>query len=98
MKQRFDELLPWYANGTLGEEDRAWVDRYLEDHPESDTALVNDAELAIFEFLTEHTVVQSEREGNRRPRSLRRLEAPSERSRPPTGRGRVAVTISAGMR
>jgi len=35
MKQRFDELLPWYANGTLGEEDRAWVDRYLEEHPES---------------------------------------------------------------
>jgi len=35
MKQRFDELLPWYANGTLGDEDRAWVDRYLEEHPES---------------------------------------------------------------
>lgn len=35
MKQRFDELLPWYANGTLGEEDRAWVDRYLDEHPEA---------------------------------------------------------------
>jgi len=35
MKQRFDELLPWYANGTLGDEDRAWVERYLEAHPES---------------------------------------------------------------
>lgn len=35
MKQRFDELLPWYANGTLGDEDRAYVERYLEEHPES---------------------------------------------------------------
>lgn len=35
MKQRFDELLPWYANGTLSDEDRAWVDRYLDEHPES---------------------------------------------------------------
>ena len=35
MKQRFDELLPWYANGTLGDEDRAWVEKYLEAHPES---------------------------------------------------------------
>lgn len=35
MKQRFEELLPWYANGSLGEEDRAWVERYLDEHPES---------------------------------------------------------------
>lgn len=35
MKQRFDELLPFYANGTLGDEDRAWVERYLAEHPES---------------------------------------------------------------
>lgn len=35
MKERFDELLPWYANGTLNDEERAWVDRYLAEHPES---------------------------------------------------------------
>jgi hypothetical protein len=35
MKQRFDELLPWYANGTLDEADRAWVDQYLSEHPEA---------------------------------------------------------------
>ena len=35
MKQRFDELLPWYANGTMGDEDRAWVETYLEAHPEA---------------------------------------------------------------
>lgn len=35
MKDRFDELLPWYVNGSLGAEDRDWVDRYLAEHPES---------------------------------------------------------------
>ena len=30
---RFDELLPFYVNGTLPEADRAWVDDYLRDHP-----------------------------------------------------------------
>jgi hypothetical protein len=35
MKDRFDELLPWYVNGSLGAEDREWVDRYLSEHPEA---------------------------------------------------------------
>lgn len=35
MKARFTELLPWYVNGTLSETDRAWVDNYLREHPES---------------------------------------------------------------
>jgi hypothetical protein len=33
MKSRFDELLPFYVNGTLPEADRAWVDAYLNEHP-----------------------------------------------------------------
>lgn len=33
MKERFDELLPFYVNGTLSEADRAWVDDYLLQHP-----------------------------------------------------------------
>jgi hypothetical protein len=33
MRDRFEELLPWYANGTLNETDRAWVDEYLRAHP-----------------------------------------------------------------
>jgi hypothetical protein len=33
MNERFEELLPWYVNGTLGAEERAWVDRYLVEHP-----------------------------------------------------------------
>jgi hypothetical protein len=33
MKSKFDELLPFYVNGTLPEADRAWVDQYLGKHP-----------------------------------------------------------------
>ena len=33
MKPRFDELLPFYANGTLSDADRAWIDGYLQEHP-----------------------------------------------------------------
>jgi len=33
MKSRFDELLPFYVNGTLAEADRAWVESYLHEHP-----------------------------------------------------------------
>lgn len=35
MKERFEELLPWYANGTLQGEDLAFVEAYLEQHPEA---------------------------------------------------------------
>jgi hypothetical protein len=35
MNERFDELLPWYVNGSLGAEDSAWVERYLVEHPEA---------------------------------------------------------------
>jgi hypothetical protein len=39
MNERFEELLPWYANGTLGPEDRAFVETYLEQHPEARSEL-----------------------------------------------------------
>ncbi|MEJ8853266.1 hypothetical protein WKW79_01725 [Variovorax robiniae] len=39
MNERFEELLPWYANGTIGAEDRAWVDAYLQQHPEARSEL-----------------------------------------------------------
>lgn len=35
MKQRFDELLPFYVNGTLTEADREFVETYLREHPKS---------------------------------------------------------------
>jgi hypothetical protein len=39
MKARFDELLPFYVNGTLTDTDRAWVDDYLRDNPEAGAEL-----------------------------------------------------------
>jgi hypothetical protein len=35
MNERFDELLPWYVNGSLSAEDRDWVDRFLAEHPDA---------------------------------------------------------------
>lgn len=35
MKDRFDELLPFYVNDTLDQTDRDWVDAYLREHPKS---------------------------------------------------------------
>jgi hypothetical protein len=38
-ERRFDELLPWYVNDTLGVEDRAWFEAYLKEHPEAASEL-----------------------------------------------------------
>jgi hypothetical protein len=35
MNDRLNEMLPWYANGTLSAADRAWVDAELAAHPEA---------------------------------------------------------------
>lgn len=42
---RFNELLPWYVNGTISDEDRAWVDTHLRTHPDAQ------AELAWYQSL-----------------------------------------------
>jgi hypothetical protein len=39
MKERFEELLPWYVNGSLGSEDRAFVEAWLAQHPEARSEL-----------------------------------------------------------
>ncbi|OUL98177.1 hypothetical protein [Variovorax sp. JS1663] len=39
MNKRFEELVPWYVNGSLGAEDRAWVDDYIAQHPEARSEL-----------------------------------------------------------
>jgi hypothetical protein len=36
---RFDELLPFYVNGTLGDDDRSFVERWLREHPGADVEL-----------------------------------------------------------
>lgn len=35
MSDRFNELLPWYVNGTLDDADRDWVEQHLAEHPEA---------------------------------------------------------------
>ncbi len=35
MKSRFDELLPFYVNGTLNADDRLWIEHYLREHPQA---------------------------------------------------------------
>ena len=35
MKSRFDELLPFYVNGTIGADDRTWIEHYLREHPQA---------------------------------------------------------------
>jgi hypothetical protein len=39
MKARFDELLPFYVNGTLGPDERTWIERYLREHPQAGNEL-----------------------------------------------------------
>jgi anti-sigma-K factor RskA len=46
MKARFDELLPFYVNGTLKAEERAEVEAWLRDHPKAE------AELRWYESLS----------------------------------------------
>jgi hypothetical protein len=38
-KRRFEELLPWYVNGTLNAADAEWVANYLREHPEGQAEL-----------------------------------------------------------
>jgi hypothetical protein len=38
-RRQFEELLPWFLNGTLTERDRDWVERYLLEHPEAQAEL-----------------------------------------------------------
>jgi hypothetical protein len=38
-ERRFEELAPWYVNGTLNAEDRAWFESYLKEHPEAASEL-----------------------------------------------------------
>ncbi len=46
MKARFDELLPFYVNGTLPADERAWVEAWLREHPKAE------AELRWYESLS----------------------------------------------
>lgn len=34
-KQRFDDFVIWYVNGTLDQESKEWVEEYLREHPDA---------------------------------------------------------------
>lgn len=38
-ERSIEELLPWYVNGTLNAEDRAWVENYLRENPQAQSEL-----------------------------------------------------------
>jgi hypothetical protein len=39
MQKRFEELVPWFVNGTLSPPDAEWVTLYLREHPEATAEL-----------------------------------------------------------
>lgn len=39
IRRRFDELVPWYVTGEIAPDDRAWMERYLAEHPDAGAAL-----------------------------------------------------------
>src|SRR6185295_4822835 len=92
MKSRFDELLPFYVNGTLPEADRAWVDGYLREHPTAaaelnwyrslQTRLREDVPAVSSEIGMERALHRIRTEGPA-PQGVRRAAAPSllERAR-----------------
>lgn len=86
MKSKFDELLPFYVNGTLGEADRAWVETWLCEHPTASAELRwyeslqrrlhEDAPPVSSEVGLERVMARIRREGPA-PQAPRRAAAPS---------------------
>jgi len=86
MKAKFDELLPFYVNGTLSEADRAWVEDYLRQHPGAaaelhwyeslQTKLREDLPPVSSEIGLERAIQRIRKEGSA-PQLTRRAAGPS---------------------
>jgi hypothetical protein len=86
MKTRFDELLPFYVNGTLDADDRAWVEAWLREHPKSEAELrwyeslraklIEDAPAVSSEVGMERALQRIRTEGPA-PQRARRAATPS---------------------
>ena len=86
MKPHFDELLPFYVNGTLPAADREWVDNYLREHPTSraelqwyeslQTRLRDDVPAVSSEIGLERALQRIRTEGPK-PALARRAAAPT---------------------
>lgn len=91
IRQRFDEMLPWYVNGTLEQESRQWFEGQLSAHPElrselSFTEALRDRVQAAVPTLapdigldTLMRRINSERQSSQAPRA--RIETPTLRER-----------------
>ncbi len=87
MKTRFDELLPFYVNGTLAEAERTWVDSYLREHPAA-AAELGWARSLQSRLLEDVPAVSSEV-------GLERAMARIQAEKPPAKRPRQAATLAA---
>jgi hypothetical protein len=76
---RFDELLPFYVNGTLGDDDRLFVERWLREHPGADVELRWTRSLQ--QRLQEDAVAVSSEVGLERALRRIRAERPTEQPR-----------------
>ena len=86
MKTKFDELLPFYVNGTLSDTDRTWFDSYLREHPQAaaelnwcnalQTKLREDLPPVSSEVGLERALRRIRSEGPA-PQSARRVTTPS---------------------
>jgi hypothetical protein len=98
-KQRFDELLPFYANGTLADDERSFVEIWLREHPKSraeldwyhslQRKLLEDVPAVSSEVGLDRTMARIRAE--RSPQAARRTEP-----RPPLGerlRGWLAALL-----
>jgi hypothetical protein len=74
---RFDELLPFYVNGTLGDDDRSLVERWLREHP-GDEAELRWAR-SLQQRLQEDVVAVSSEVGLERAMQRIRAERPTEK-------------------
>jgi hypothetical protein len=83
---RFDELLPFYVNGTLGDDDRLFVERWLREHPGADIELRWARSLQ--QRLQEDAVAVSSEVGLER--ALQRIRA----ERPKTARAAAVSPVS----
>jgi hypothetical protein len=90
MNTRFDELLPFYVNGTLAEADREWVDAYLREHAQAaaeldgcrtlQTRICADVPAVSSEVGLERALGRIRREGPA-PQQARRAATPSRMER-----------------